>query len=149
MSTKKQLGKNLKQTIKNKGTKAAVTFCNLNAFPIIDSMSTVHNASIIRVSNKARNPNNIANQNETTYILNYQQQLDNGEELHPILEETNDLATFYMPIVTNDMCLQCHGEKNNINKETLDEIKRLYPKDLAIGYSVNQIRGIWKVELKK
>jgi len=149
MSTKKQLGKNLKKTIKNKGTKAAVTFCNLNAMPIMDSMANVHNAKINRVTNKTRNPLNIANKQETDYILNFQKQLDNGKELRPILNETENLATFYMPIVTNDMCMKCHGNSDNINKETQVEINRLYPKDMAINYSPKQIRGIWRIVMEK
>lgn len=149
MTTKKQLGKNLKGAIKNKGTKGAVTFCNTRALPIVDSMSNVHNATIVRVSDKNRNPNNQATAEETEYIKNYQAQLDAQEELKPILNETDELATFYMPIVTNDMCIQCHGPKNDLDAEVLEEIKRLYPNDKAFGYGIDQIRGIWRVEIQK
>jgi len=149
MSTKKQLGKNLKKTIKTKGTKEAVSFCSVRAYPILDSMATVHNAKITRVSNKYRNPKNKANDKEIDYILIYQTQLDNGFELKPILEETEDLATFYMPIVTNEMCLQCHGPKDSIEPEVLAEILKHYKDDKATGYDVNQIRGIWRIEMAK
>jgi len=149
MSTKKQLGKNLKKTIKTKGTKEAVSFCNINAMPILDSMALVHNAKINRVSNKPRNSYNVSNLEETAMIVDYQAQLDNGKELKPILNETNDLATFYMPIVTNDMCLKCHGSVDKIDRKTLDEINKLYPKDMAIGYTSKQIRGIWRIEIEK
>lgn len=149
MTTKKQLGKNLKKTIKTKGTKEAVSFCSVKAYPILDSMSTVFNAHIVRVSDKNRNPKNEANAKETEYITKYQTQLDNGEELKPIVEETEELAIFYMPIVTNDMCLQCHGSKNNIDAEVLAEIKKHYPNDKATGYDINQIRGIWRIEMPK
>jgi cytochrome c553 len=149
MTTKKTLGKNLKKTIKTKGTKEAVSFCSVKAYPILDSMSTVLNANIVRVSNKNRNPKNIANKKETEYIVSYQTQLDKGEELKPILEESEEQVTFYMPIVTNEMCIQCHGSKENIKPEVLEEIKKHYPNDKAIGYDVNQIRGIWRVKMLK
>lgn len=149
MSTKKQLGKNLKNAIKTKGTKEAVGFCNANAFLIVDSMATTFNANIVRISDKNRNENNLANRQESAYILKYQNQLDKKEELKPILVETDDLATFYMPIVTNDMCLQCHGSGDDIESDVLSQIQKLYPKDKAIGYGINQIRGIWRVEIKK
>ena len=32
---------------------------------------------------------------------------------------------------------------------TLAQIKNLYPKDLATGYSENQVRGIWGVTFNK
>jgi cytochrome c553 len=149
MTTKKTLGKNLKKTIKSKGTKAAVNFCSINATPILDSMKTVFNADIVRVSNKNRNPDNQSNKKETEYILSYQTQLDNGEDLNPILEETEEQVAFYMPIVTNEMCIQCHGVKENIKPEVLAEIKKHYSNDKAIGYDVNQIRGIWRVKMLK
>jgi len=149
MSTKKILGKNLKQTIKNKGVKEAVSFCNLNAVPILDSMKLVHHAKINRVTNKARNQNNIANELENEIIHNYQTQIENGKELSPILNETGKLATFYMPIVTNQMCIKCHGYSTQIDKETYNEINRLYPKDMAIGYIPQQIRGLWRVVMEK
>jgi len=149
MNTKNTLGKNLKMTIKNKGIKAAVSFCNLNAMPILDSMELVHKAKICRVTDRARNQNNIANKLEQELIYKYQSQIKNGKELKPVLKETNDLATFYMPIVTNQMCMKCHANKNNIEIKTLTEINRLYPNDKAIGYIPQQIRGVWKVIMEK
>jgi len=149
MTTKKILGKNLKKTIKSEGTKEAVNFCSSRAYPILDSMSVVFDADIVRVSNKNRNQDSKANEQETKYIISYQKQLDNGEELKPILEESDKKATFYMPIVTNEMCIQCHGMKENIKPEVLEEIKKHYPKDMATGYDINQIRGVWRITMTK
>ena len=48
------------------------------------------------------------------------------------------------------MCLQCHGNKeNDISTGTLTKINTLYPKDKAIGYGINQVRGLWVVEMIK
>lgn len=149
MSTKKTLGKHLKMTIKNEGTAAAVRFCNLNAIPILDSMALVHNANISRVTNRTRNQNNNANQLEEELILAYQSQIENEEDLKPTLKETDDNATFYMPIVTNQMCMKCHGAESDIDTVTLNEINNLYPKDMATGYKPQQIRGIWRVIMEK
>lgn len=149
MSTKSELGKNLKKAIKTKGTKGAVTFCNTRAYPITDSMATVHQAGIKRVSDKNRNPNNQASEEEVKYIQDFQAMLDRGEEVKPVLVETNEQAVFYTPIVTNEMCIQCHGPKQDLDPEVLNEINSLYPKDLATGYDVNQVRGIWQITMKK
>lgn len=149
MNTKKQLGKNLKKTILTKGSKAAVSYCNLNAIPILDSMSRVHHAKISRVSNRPRNNNNMANTAEINFIMGYQVELNKANELKPILIDSANSTLFYMPIVTNQMCMKCHGKKNEIDKNTYNEIKLLYPNDLATGYSPQQIRGVWKVIIKK
>lgn len=58
LNTKKELGKNLMGTIQKKETLEAVTFCNKQAYPITDSMAVAQNASIRRVSDKPRNPEN-------------------------------------------------------------------------------------------
>jgi hypothetical protein len=136
-------------TIKNKGTKEAVSFCNLNVMPIIDSMAAIHNTKISRVTNRARNQDNSANELEQELIYNYQVQIESGKDLKPLLKETDDIATFYMPIVTNQMCMKCHSAKSEIDTETLKEINRLYPKDMATGYIPQQIRGIWRVVMEK
>jgi hypothetical protein len=48
------------------------------------------------------------------------------------------------------MCLQCHGDlQKNIKPEVAGKISKLYPKDKAIGYGESQIRGLFKVEMKK
>ena len=45
------------------------------------------------------------------------------------------------------MCLQCHGKQ--IKPEVSQQIMKLYPKDLAIGYSESEVRGIWSITFDK
>jgi cytochrome c553 len=148
LGTKAELGKNLMGKIQKEGTTAAITFCNEKAYPLTDSMAIVYNASIKRVSDKPRNENNKANSKEIKYIENYKTVIAKGEEVQPITEIIEDKVHVYYPIVTNSMCLQCHGKpKANITQVDYKVIKGLYPKDMAIGYGENEVRGIWHVEL--
>ncbi len=147
LGTKKVLGKNLMGTIQKKGTLAALQFCNLKAYGIADSMSNVFGASIERVSDKPRNANNAADNNELAIIASFKKMLANNEKIKPVVRKENGKVQFYMPIKTNTMCLQCHGTPNtNVKEDVLAELKKLYPKDKALGYSENQVRGIWHVE---
>ncbi|MFD0933551.1 DUF3365 domain-containing protein [Psychroflexus salinarum] len=149
-STKATLGKNLMGAIQKEGVLHALSFCNVQAMPLTDSMSTKHNATIKRVSDKYRNPKNEANEEELKYISLYKQILENGEEPEPIVVEENEKVNFYYPIVTNDMCLKCHGTPDKeIQSETYERIKTLYPKDKAIGYNVNEVRGMWSINFDK
>jgi len=148
-STKAQLGKNLMGTMKKKGTKEALQFCNVRAIPLTDSMATVHHARITRVSDKTRNPNNKANETELKNIEAFKNALANGDEITPILETKNDSVYFYYPIVTNGMCLKCHGNQDSIENDVLASLKNLYPTDTALGYSENQVRGIWSISFKE
>lgn len=142
LSTKKVLGQNLMSAMQNKGPHYALEFCNVKAVPLTDSMSMVHNASIQRVSDRNRNPKNKASEKETEYIRSFQKLIDENKDADPIVISENNTSTFYYPIVTNDMCLKCHGTPE---KSLSEKIKQLYPADLAVGYSENQVRGIWKI----
>ncbi|TXD84416.1 DUF3365 domain-containing protein [Subsaximicrobium wynnwilliamsii] len=146
MTTKAVLGKNLMQAIQNEGTLGALAFCNEEAYPLTDSMAVVLHASIKRVSDKPRNQNNQANDEELEYIETFKQVIANQEEPNPIVKELDDKVQVYYPITTNTMCLQCHGKPNKtMQAATLQKISLLYPKDNAIGYDVNEVRGIWRI----
>ena len=149
-TTKSQLGKNLMGVMKEKGPVEALKFCNIKAMTLTDSMATVHNAKIKRVSDKTRNPNNNANETELKNMEAFNNMLSNGEEIAPIIETINDSIYFYYPIITNDMCLKCHGAPNkDIDQATLSSLNDLYPTDKAVGYSENQVRGIWSIQFQK
>jgi cytochrome c553 len=149
LSTKKILGQNLMGTIQKEGTLAALNFCNIQAIPLTDSMATKHNANIKRVSDKPRNPDNKANSEELTYINQYKKQVSLNLEVKPTIIEKGEKVQFYYPITTNSMCLQCHGDSNNIDPEVRRNILSLYPNDMAYDYTENQVRGIWSIEFDK
>lgn len=149
-STKAQLGQNLMGAMQKEGVIHALEFCNVQAMPITDSMATVHQATIKRVSDLNRNPNNKANAIELAHVTTFKTTLAQGEEPTPIVEETENTVHFYYPIVTNDMCLKCHGTPNQqMEPKTYEKILELYPADKAIGYEVNEVRGIWSIKFDK
>ena len=149
LATKKLLGENLMQTIQKQGTLEALAFCNIQAMPLTDSMSTKYNASIKRVSDKNRNPNNKANAEELVYIEQFKKVLAAKEEPKPVIVDKGEKVQFYYPIPTNTMCLQCHGKPKDIKPEVRAKTLKLYPKDIAIGYGENEVRGIWSITFDK
>jgi len=150
MQTKASLGKNLIMAINKKGSDRAVEFCKTKAIPITDSMSVILDATIKRVSDKSRNSNNQANEAELAYINSWKEAKENGEEHRSLLTEIDEKMVGYYPIVTNQMCLQCHGTpEKQINTPTLSKIKKLYPTDNAVGYADGEIRGLFVVEMNK
>jgi len=150
MATKSILGKNLMGAVKSKGAPYAVSFCNEKAVHYTDSMSLALNIKIKRVSDKNRNPNNEAKGAELTYITSAKETLKNGNKLKPQVIENDNNITAYYPIMTGDMCMKCHGKiEQQIKQPTLDKINTLYSTDKAINYNVNELRGIWVVEMDK
>jgi hypothetical protein len=141
--TKKLLMKNVGQQIQKGGVESAMDFCNIEAMPLTKSMSEKHGFVISRVSDKMRNPKNVANSEELKLIAQYKKQLLAGELLKPVRTETH----YYEPLVTNAMCLQCHGEVGqNIQPSVAAKISKLYPKDLATDYKENEVRGLISIK---
>jgi mono/diheme cytochrome c family protein len=150
LSTKAVLGKNLLTAINAEGADHAVEFCNTRAIHLTDSMGQELNAKVKRVSDLNRNPGNVANEDELAYILETKEKLQTGLEPKPKLTDAGDRMIGYYPILTNEMCLKCHGKpKADINQATLDVIAALYPEDKAKGYGLNELRGIWVIEMDK
>lgn len=150
MNTKSVLGSNLKGAINAHGAASAVDFCNTRAIPLTDSMSVELHASVSRVSDQPRNPENRAEGAELNYILTTKALLASGEQPKPQMQEIEGKMVGYYPIVTNGMCLQCHGQpKDQIMTETLAAIDQKYPNDEATGYGENELRGIWVITMDK
>lgn len=148
--TQKILAKNLTEAITKGGTDYAIQFCNIQALPLTDSMAKQLNANIKRVSDQPRNINNSANEKEMAYIQSIKSVIEKGETANPQVTSSDNEVIGYYPIITNSLCLQCHGNKNtDITKESQNKIASLYPSDKATGYSINQLRGIWVINMKK
>jgi len=147
LGTKAVLGNNLMGAIQSKGTMHALEFCNIQAIPITDSMATHYQATIKRVSDKNRNPNNQANAEELKYIAQFKADAVAKRESKPVVIEKGNQVQFYYPIPTNTMCLQCHGTQ--IKPDVQSQILKLYPNDLALGYTENEVRGIWSITFEK
>jgi hypothetical protein len=150
IKTKSNLSKNLIAAIEAGGSEGAVEFCNIKAMPIMDSMSLALDAKIKRVSDQPRNPKNKANEAELDFIQKWKKANSTGKLHPPVVNEIDGKMVAFYPIVTNQMCLQCHGNiDNDINTATLAKIKKLYPADQATGYADNEIRGLFVVEMNK
>lgn len=149
MNTGGILIKNVTEAIAKNGTAYAIQFCNTKALPLTDSMASVQKIFIKRVTDKARNPVNKANAEELQYILQLKSLMASGEKPKPQLHVVGEKIIGYYPIVTNDMCMQCHGDKSVMDAKALAKINKLYPADSATGYKPNELRGLWVIEMMK
>jgi|SRR5690606_35167757 len=145
LETQQLLGQNLMRALQKEGSLYALEFCNVEAIPLTRQMEEKHGAVIKRVSDKNRNPENAANAEELYYIAYFKTEIASGKDPKPVVLPAGDQTRFYYPIVTNSMCLQCHGTPDKIAPETLSRIKVLYPEDAATGYTENEVRGIWSI----
>lgn len=150
LQTKSMLGSHLKKALSTKGTEGALSFCSLRALPLTDSMSVVLNARIQRVSDRNRNPKNAATGEALEYIKQARIDQSQGRELKPKLIEKDGKTLGFYPILTEEMCLQCHGTPNTrIKPGTMELLKSAYPNDKATGFHIGDLRGIWVVEMSR
>lgn len=152
LGTKQTLGKNLQSAIQEGGVENAIGFCNLNAMPLVDSLSKNYGAIIRRVSLKARNAMDFPNDIEQKLLEAYKYQKQNSGALKENVQALNDdQYLFTKPImVENALCLSCHGTaENGMLKETDAFIKSKYPEDKATGYEIGDLRGMWSITFPK
>lgn len=146
-----ELSGRLQKAMKAGGVPNAVSYCNLNAMPIIDSLSSEYNVNIKRTSSKVRNPLDVPTEEEKSILDAYQTAHTAGQALQPkILNNSNQLPVFYTPIMANGLCLKCHGKiGETLTESDYTHIKKEYPNDNAIGYAAGDLRGMWSITFKK
>ena len=140
--------KNVAAAIQKGGTEYAVDFCHVKAIPITDSLSKEVRMSIQRISDKNRNPENKLKTETDRSIFD---EFRKKQELSDTLLVQKDQYVYYKRInLSMPACLKCHGNpQDDIEEKTLQKINTFYPNDKAIGYKLNDFRGLWKIEINK
>jgi len=149
--TQSVLASNLKQVIQRDGISQAIKYCDVKAYPLVDSLKKVYQAEIRRASLRTRNPNNSPDQAEEKIIQEYQDNIENGETPSPIAILDDETVHFYKPIILNAaLCLNCHGViGQEIKEENYEIIKALYSNDNATGHKMGDLRGVWSITFNK
>jgi hypothetical protein len=134
----------LQKSIEDQGLTGAVDFCKLEALAITDSLSLAFGVDIKRVSAKNRNSANAPHGEDKKYLDQFENQ---GELAVPVLVQVKDKYTYFAPIrVAGALCLNCHGMLNEtMTSQQFEHIKESYPEDKAFGYSLGDLRGMWKI----
>lgn len=152
LNTKKTLGQNLQKALQQGGIENAISFCNINALPLVDSLNQLYNSKIKRVTLKARNPKDLPNSFEKELLEAYAYQWADSIPLQTNVQEIEENTYLFTKaiLIDNAMCLHCHGSmENGLNKETADFIKTKYPSDNATGYNLGDLRGMWSITIPK
>lgn len=133
--------------IEQEGTVAAINYCAEVALELTDSISNAEKVVIKRVSHRYRNPANAAGEKEIELIKNYISQIENGEKPEPQIVTENNHSIYYSPIIIGmPTCLKCHGEPNeDIEENVMLALNEKYPADMATGFSMGELRGLFKV----
>jgi hypothetical protein len=144
-----QLGQALKTSITNDGPVAAVGVCKDVAPSIAANLSSQQGVQVKRVGTRVRNPNaGVPNGWQKEALSEFDARLAQGEkpadlEYWRVVDGTQGKRElrFAKAIVTQQLCITCHGKPEDIPAPLLEKIRAEYPQDEAIGYRVGQLRG--------
>ncbi|MAT56567.1 MAG: hypothetical protein CMF23_01185 [Ignavibacteriae bacterium] len=138
----------LQKEIKQNGIVNAVSVCSDTAQTLTQQFAKEHNIYIKRVSAKNRNPINIPNDYESSAIQKLEKLKSEGNlkketEFFEIVNSNGIKTVNYIkPIVTEGICLSCHGSESTISDDVKQILSNKYPEDKAVGYSIGDLRGI-------
>ena len=128
------------------GPEGAVEFCSLEALPITDSLTNLFGATIKRTALKYRNSENNPDSTELAALIKYSEEIGAGNEPKPYVILVNGKERFFAPIPTKALCLSCHGVPGvNMTESVVAKINKVYPNDMAVGFQVGDLRGIWSI----
>jgi hypothetical protein len=141
------LSTELQSAMQSGGVSKAISYCNLAAYPLVDSLSQLYQADIKRTSLKVRSEENKPTESEVAILNRFKSVVDKGGFPKPTVDLSADQEIhFYAPIAVNELCLKCHGTVGEtITDNDYALIKQYYPEDHAINYSDGDLRGMWSI----
>ncbi len=139
----------LKAAIGTGGLPSAVSVCSEKAPGLLERLSAERGVKIQRRSDRPRNPAHAADARDIEVIAAFQESIALGKAAVPAInDEPGGAVTVRLPILISDpLCLQCHGTERDIAADTARTLDDLYPADLARGYKLNDLRGLWRITI--
>lgn len=132
----------LKEGLKE-GPYNAIDSCHIKAPHLIEHDKS-DKFEMGRTSNKIRNPQNKPKKWMLPILAEYEK--SNAEKPMPgKVYDVTGKKVYVDPIYLKPVCMNCHGKtRGSVGKR----IKKLYPKDQAVGYQTGDFRGLFWVKQK-
>lgn len=130
----------LMAAMKDGGPVNAISVCNESA-PEIAMAHSEMGWTISRVSDRARNQNNLADSAQLEILHKF-----TDTAIHSTEEWADSTYYYYKPIRVAGMCLGCHGPADKLAPGVSEKVAELYPEDKAVGYAPGDLRGMFVVE---
>jgi len=140
-----ELSGRLSQAMAAGGPVHAIEVCSRDAPVIASRLSAESGASVARVALAARNAGNTGDAGERGILEEFRAdiQAGNREAAVRFEVEADGSARYMKAIITQPMCLACHGP--TLAPEVESAVLQRYPVDQATGFSVGDLRGAFVV----
>jgi hypothetical protein len=134
------------------GFEKAAEYCAIDAYPLTDSLAAEYKVFLKRVSLKPRNTANTPSEVEKGLLEAYEYANDQGLALNTNVQfiRPGDTILYNKPIfVASELCLNCHGPKEELSEGVKALLADKYPEDKATGYAIGDLRGMWSLKFLK
>lgn len=134
----------LKEEMSKSGPEGAIPVCKDMAPKMAGEISQQSGWKIKRVSLKARNDARaIPDAWERAALEDFDRRAAAGEPPEKLEkgEKVGSEYRYVKALPVQALCLSCHGSAEQISPAVKSVLGQHYPKDLATGYSIGQIRG--------
>lgn len=145
----KKLKGELMAAMKEDGALSAINTCAEVAPQIEDQYSTEF-WQIKRVSDKQRRTSNKTDEHEQEILLKFAVNNEEGISFYDewIESDSGKFYYYYKPLRIGKLCLNCHGNSEDIPTKVKEALNEQYPEDMAIGYKAGDLRGMFVVKAK-
>ncbi|QTN31556.1 DUF3365 domain-containing protein [Akkermansiaceae bacterium] len=148
LTLKKNLGAQLKAALQSGSPETALHVCQKIAQPLTTQTSQEFPEAIVsRTALRVRNPANAPTDQDRAVLLEWENLLASGKDLPPskLIHNGRTQIIYYQPILTEAICLKCHGSPSEFSSALSEKIIDLYPNDQAINFSEGDLRGAFRV----
>ncbi len=144
----KRLGTQLKSALKAGGPESALQVCQQVGQPLTDATNQeLGGVTVTRTALKVRNPKNEPNESDRKVMEAWLQKNEDGSMLlkSEVVQGPKGGTVVYKPILTQQVCLKCHGDPATFSPELKASLNQLYPNDQATGFTEGSLRGVFKI----
>lgn len=145
----KALGGQLKAAMEAGGPVAAVQVCQQVAQPITKATSKDYEGyAVTRTALRVRNETNAPTAKDREVMERWEKNFnaDQGWPESELVRDDQGGVVVYRPILTQDLCLKCHGDPATFGEDLKRLLAEHYPTDEAVGFVEGSLRGVFKVE---
>ena len=147
----KNLGTQLKAALQSGGPEEALHVCQQVAQPLtVQTSEKLSTATVTRTALRVRNQANAPTEADRAVLSEWEALLASGKALPPskVISTGTNQAVYYKPIITESICLKCHGDPSEFSPTLSQTLADLYPNDKAINFATGDLRGAFRVSIE-
>ena len=142
----------LTAAVDSAGPAGAIDFCATEALVLTaQTVADMEGVEIKRTTTRVRNPANAPDSLEAEALAWFESQIASTGAVPAewVQVEGQEALRYYRPLVTNELCVNCHGAVEALAPEVAAALAERYPQDQATGYAPGDFRGLIRVRIAR